>query len=102
MYKISYKNLLCNTGNIANIYNCKWNIAFKNCDSLFCIPINYIDSSHTSIFFLIAVVEYKLVPFVWIDKLFQVRGMGDFVLLGAIDALSLGEKIKGHIFKKQC
>ena len=90
MYKISYKNLLCNTGNVANIYNCKWNIAFKNCESLFYIPINYIDSSHTSIFFLIAVVE------------FQVRGMGDFVLLGAIDALSLGEKIKGHIFKKQC
>ena len=34
MYKISYKYILYNTGNIASIYsNYNWSITFKNCKS---------------------------------------------------------------------
>ena len=42
-YKISYKNLLYNTGNIANIYNdYKWSKTFKNCESLCYTPVTHI------------------------------------------------------------
>ena len=35
--------MLYNVGNIANIFNnYKWNITFKNCKSLYCIPVTYI------------------------------------------------------------
>ena len=40
--KISYKDILYNMGNIANIYNnYKWSITFKNCESLYCTPVTY-------------------------------------------------------------
>ena len=42
-YKISYKDILYNTGNIANIYNnYKWSITFKNCESLYYTPVTYV------------------------------------------------------------
>ena len=37
MYKVSYKDTLYNTGDIANIlasiYNSRWSITFRNCES---------------------------------------------------------------------
>ena len=42
-YKISYKYILYNTGNIANFYNnYKWSKIFKSCASLYCIPVTCI------------------------------------------------------------
>ena len=42
-YKISYKGILYNMGNIANIYNnYKWSITFKSYESLYCTPVTYI------------------------------------------------------------
>ena len=42
-YKICYKYILYNTGNIANFHNnYKWSKIFKNCASLYCIPVTCI------------------------------------------------------------
>ena len=43
MCKISYQDILYNTGHIAKFYsNCKGSIAFKNSESLYCTPVTYI------------------------------------------------------------
>ena len=40
MYKIRFKDILYNTGNIANIYT-KWSTTFKNYKSLYCTLVTY-------------------------------------------------------------
>ena len=43
VYKINkLQDTLYNTGNTANVYNCKCNIAFKICESLCCTVETYI------------------------------------------------------------
>ena len=42
MYKISYKDILYNMGKVQILCNnYKWNINFKNCDSLHCTLVTY-------------------------------------------------------------
>ena len=44
-YEINYKDILYNTGSIANFdKNCKWNVTFKNCESLCCTLIRFMGS----------------------------------------------------------
>ena len=40
MYKIRFKDILYNTGNIANIYT-KWSTTFKNYKSVYCTLVTY-------------------------------------------------------------
>ena len=43
MYKISYKDILYNTGDIARIFIItKWKITSKNCESLYCTIVTHI------------------------------------------------------------
>ena len=42
MYKISYTDILYNMGKVQILCNnYKWNIKFKNCDSLHCTHVTY-------------------------------------------------------------